>query len=524
MSPNLSQSSDESSDQLSSNISDTSNIYDVLIIGGGINGCGIARELAGRGYRVLLAEKGDIGSGTSSWSSKLIHGGLRYLEQYAFGLVREALNEREVLLNMAPHLIEPARFILPHTDAMRPKWLLRLGLFVYDHLGGRKILPASRSVDLTKHPAGRALKGSVIAGFEYSDCKVDDTRLTLLNAVSAGELGAEILTQTKVETLIEDNGRWRVTLSDPSDIKATDATNKREVSARLVINAAGPWVDMVLRDTGIAPNISNIRLVKGSHVIVPALFDHNFPYLFQAQDGRVVFAIPYQQDFTLLGTTDVDFEGDPQDAKISPDETRYILDVVNQIFDHEVTERDVVSSYSGVRPLFDDGTSDAQNVTREYVLKFANTSVPLLNIFGGKLTTYRQLAGKVVDMVAAILPPQHEFDSRSALPGGEMGARGFADWQKQFMASRPDLPNGLLMRASHAYGARAERFLPMGCKLSELGPHFGSDLYAVEIDYLVQSEWAKSAEDVLWRRSKLGLQASAIDAQALDQYIGSISP
>jgi len=496
--------------------------YDVLIIGGGINGCGIARELAGRGYRVLLAEKGDIGSGTSSWSSKLIHGGLRYLEQYAFGLVREALNEREVLLNMAPHLIEPARFILPHSKGMRPKWLLRLGLFFYDYLGGRKILPASHSVDLTTHKAGQALNGSLKAGFEYSDCKVDDTRLTLLNAMSAEELGAEILTQTKVETLTEDGGGWNVVLSSNPDRQLGDASDGRQVSAKLVINAAGPWVDMVLRDTGISPNISNIRLVKGSHIIVPSLFDHDFPYLFQAQDGRVIFAIPYQNDFTLLGTTDVDFEGDPQDAMISADETRYILEVVNQFLDHEVMEQDIVSSYSGVRPLFNDGASDAQSVTREYVLTFATSTSPLLNIFGGKLTTYRQLAGKVVDMVATVLTPPHGFDSMSALPGGEMGVQGFDAWQTEFIAARPDLPEAMLSRVSRAYGSRAERFLPLGCKLSELGQDFGYGLYAVEVNYLVEFEWAKSAVDILWRRSKLGLHAAAIQSEALEEYVVSI--
>ena len=503
-------------------------LYDVLIVGGGINGCGIARELAGMGYRVILAEQHDLASGTSSWSSKLVHGGLRYLEQYEFRLVRESLGEREVLMDMAPHIIRPARFILPHAPGMRPRWLLRLGLFCYDWLGkfqtglgGKKRakLPGSQSVNFQHDETGAPLKPDYKGGFAYSDCIVDDTRLTVLNARAAAELGADIRPFSKARNFRRDGELWIATIGGD------------DITARLVINAAGPWADIVLRECGKAPNAKNIRLVQGSHLIVKKLFAHDQPYIFQTDDGRILFAIPYQGTFTLLGTTDREYEGNPGNAAISAAETDYIVNAANRFFDTPVTHDDIVSSFSGVRPLFDDGKASAQTVTRDYVLDLDDDG--WLNIFGGKLTTYRKLSRQVAALAALALANGESsaasavtgdemWQSDSALPGGDMGSCGFARWQDAFVERyAPLLPHATLVRISHAYGTLAEDMLAPIMAGTAKGPDFGHGLYGFEVDYLMAREWARSADDVLERRSKLGLLFSADERQSLDDYMSA---
>ena len=366
---------------------------DILVIGGGINGCGIARDAAGRGWSVLLCEMNDLASGTSSWSTKLIHGGLRYLEYYEFRLVREALMEREVLWGMAPHIIRPLRFVLPHHAGLRPSWLLRLGLFLYDHLGGRKKLPATRTLNLRQDPAGRPLKGDYAKGFEYSDCWVDDARLVVLNARAAQEEGAEIRTRTKVVGLERRDGIWDVELVNADGSQQT-------VTARLVVNAGGPWVDRVIGSSSQA-EAHNVRLVQGSHIVVPKLYDHDRCYIFQNADGRIIFAIPYEREFTLIGTTDRDYSGDPAKVAITPEETAYLCAAASEYFTRTIAPDDVVWAYSGVRPLYDDGASEAQAATRDYVLKVdgGDGTPPLINIFGGKITTYRRLAESALEKI-----------------------------------------------------------------------------------------------------------------------------
>lgn len=498
--------------------------YDVLIIGGGINGCGIARELAGLGYRVMLAEQNDLASGTSSWSSKLVHGGLRYLEHYQFRLVRESLGEREVLMNMAPHLIRPARFILPHASDMRPRWLLRLGLFCYDWLGkyqpGRRTktmarLPGSRRVDLDRHDAGAALKTTFSQGFEYSDCVVDDTRLTIVNARAAADLGADIRPYSKAHNIRREKRLWLADIGGET------------IRARMVINAAGPWADILLRESGKAPNAQNIRLVQGSHLITKKLFDHDHPYIFQTADGRILFAIPYQRDFTLLGTTDRDYDGDPGAAEISVAERDYILAAANRFLDRPVTHDDIISSFSGVRPLFDDGKSEAQTVTRDYVLDLQDDN--WLNIFGGKLTTYRKLARQIAELVQRALPAGPDakrtgggsgWESAAALPGGDMGSAGFIRWQSAFIQSHKDLLSAeILTRLSYAYGSKAGDILANVTDPTGLGTDFGHGLFGVEVDYLIEREWATSADDILQRRSKLGLLFTAQQRKYLEDYM-----
>ena len=362
-------------------------MYDIAIIGGGVNGCGIARDAAGRGLKVLLVEKSDLASGTSSASTKLVHGGLRYLEHYEFKLVRDALAEREVLLSMAPHIIWPLRFVLPHHKALRPAWLIRMGLFLYDHLGGRKILPASRSIRLKDVPAGAPLQDTFTNAFEYSDCWVDDARLVVLNAMDAKARGADIRTRTEAVTARGENGKWIIDLENKT-------TGKRErVTANVLINAAGPWVDDVLHRKAGKNGKPRIRLVKGSHIVVPKLFDHDRAYIFQNDDKRIVFAIPYETDYTLIGTTDVDYQGDPGNVKIDAEEIEYLCKLASSYFKQGISPQSVVWTYSGVRPLMDDGATAAQEATRDYVLELDDTlGAPLLNIFGGKITTYRRLA------------------------------------------------------------------------------------------------------------------------------------
>ncbi|MGE0698946.1 MAG: glycerol-3-phosphate dehydrogenase, partial [Hyphomicrobiaceae bacterium] len=452
-------------------------MLDLAIIGGGVNGCGIARDAAGRGLSVLLVEKGDLASGTSSASTKLIHGGLRYLEHYELRLVREALSEREVLWAMAPHIVWPLRFVLPHHAGLRPAWLLRLALFLYDHLGGRRLLPPSRALDLTRDGAGRPLDPSLVRGFEYSDCWVEDSRLVVLNAVDARRRGADIRVGTELVGARRDAGAWQL------DLRDTASGSRTSESARIIVNSAGPWVEDVLsRRLGQNAN-AHVRLVKGSHIVVPRLFEHHRAYLFQNADGRVVFAIPYERDFTLIGTTDVEFRGDPSDVRIEAAEIAYLCAAASEYLARPVTPEDVVWTYSGIRPLYDDGAA-AQSVTRDFVLELdaPGTTAPLLSVFGGKITTYRRLAEAALARLAPWLGDAGPAWTRGAtLPGGDFPAHGFESLVADYARRFPWVPAGMVRRLARAYGTRTGEILD-GCSgLSDLGHHFGGDLHEREV-------------------------------------------
>jgi glycerol-3-phosphate dehydrogenase len=489
--------------------------FDIVVIGGGVNGCGIARDAAGRGFSVLLAEKDDLASGTSSASTKLIHGGLRYLEFYEFSLVREALKEREVLWAMAPHIIWPLRFVLPENAGSRPAWLLRLGLFLYDHLGGRKRLPPTRSLDLTIDVAGKPLKPAMSRGFEYSDCWVMDARLVALNARDAAERGAQICTRTEVMSLERRDGRFTVSLKD------VDSGQTRQVGSRLVVNAAGPWVDHVLnRIAGEEPR-HHVRLVQGSHIVVRKLYDHDRCYIFQNRDGRVIFTIPYENDFTLIGTTDHDYQGDPADVRAGEDEVDYLCAAASQYFRNPVTSEQIVWRYSGVRALYDDGATKAQETTREYVLLLegdAGTGA-LLNAFGGKITTYRHMAEAALAKIESVLGRRGPPWTRGAtLPGGDFPVEGFEALLVSLRALAPKLSAATVRRLARAYGTEARAILAAG----DLGPVFGADLGEREADFLVEKEWARTTEDILWRRSKLGLRFTAEETAGLARYLETV--
>ena len=490
-------------------------LYDLLVVGGGVNGTGIARDAAGRGYSVMLCEMNDLASGTSSSATKLVHGGLRYLEYYKFRLVQESLAEREVLWAMAPHIIWPLRFVLPHVKDMRPAWLLRLGLFIYDHLGGRKLLPPTRTLNLGKDMTGKCLKPDFGTAFEYSDGWVDDARLVVLNARDAADRGARVRTRAKVVACRAEAGVWRVTIDG--------AEGQQVVSARALVNAAGPWVDSVIGGALGQTGARNVRLVKGSHIVTKRLYDHDRCYFFQNSDGRPIFAIPYETDYTLIGTTDLDYEGDPADVHISDKETDYLLAAVNHYFASPVARPDIVWSYSGVRPLFDDGASASKEATRDYVLKLGDDNgAPVLNVFGGKLTTFRRLSQKAVDMVAgAIGAKGAPWTQGSTLPGGDVPATGFERFVDGLVRDFPGLPATLLRRLARAYGTRARALLDGVSEVAHLGDHFGADLYAREVDYLMAEEWAVDADDVLWRRGKLGLRINADESGRLAAYMAA---
>ena len=478
-------------------------MYDVAIIGGGINGCGIARDAAGRGYTVFLAEKGDLAAGTSSGSTKLIHGGLRYLEHYEFRLVREALRERETLWGIAPHVIWPMRFVLPHATGLRPAWLLRFGLFVYDHIGGRRHLPATRTLDLRRDPAGEPLKPGFAMAFEFSDCWVDDARLVVLNAVDAAEHGAVVRTRAAFERIRRTGDHWTAEVRDQAG--GAVAT----IKARVIVNAAGPWVDEVLGQVAGFNSVHNIRLVQGSHIVVPRLFDHGRSYFFQNTDGRILFAIPYENDFTLIGTTDWDYQGSPDEVSITADETRYICSAASAYFKTPVREVDVVWAYSAVRPLLDDGTSKAQEATRDYVLKVdgVGDKARLINVFGGKITTYRRLAEAVLDRVDdALGRTTRAWSGAAALPGGNFAIDGYVGQVAALAAAYPFLDDRTCRRLVRSYGTRAPEVLREARLWADLGEDFGAGLTAREVRYLQAAEWAQTADDILWRRSKLGLR------------------
>ncbi len=487
---------------------------DLLVVGGGINGCGIARDAAGRGLDVVVCEQDDLASHTSSASTKLIHGGLRYLEYYEFGLVRKALQEREVLLAVAPHIMWPLRFVMPHDDHLRPVWMIRLGLFLYDHLARRVRLPASRGVDLHTHPAGAALDPRFQRGFEYSDGWVDDARLVVLNAMDARERGARVLTHTRCEAIRRGQGEWRATL------KATDGV-LQELRARCVINATGPWASRFLLRRSPVASENGVRLVKGSHIVVRALFDHPYAYIFQGPDGRIIFAIPYERDYTLIGTTDVEHADDPNVAPgVGEDEVAYLCDMTNRYFRAHITPDDVVWNYSGVRPLLNDRSPDAPSVTRDYILELDTAGAPILSVFGGKLTTFRKLAEEVVDRIAPLLGNrQPAWTAGVPLPGGDLPGASFELFLGESASHWPWLPGGLRERLARAYGTRMARVLGDARCPGDLGQEVLPGLYEREIGYLLREEWARTAEDILWRRSKLGLGQAPGAAGHLDDWL-----
>ena len=482
----------------------TDNVFDLLIVGGGVNGAGIARDASGRGLRVLLCEQSDLASATSSASSKLIHGGLRYLEMYAFRLVREALAEREVLLKAAPHIIWPMRFVLPHNKLLRPAWMVRMGLFMYDHLSSRPTLPGTKTLKLRETLEGASLNADLVKGFAYSDCWVEDSRLVVLNAMDAQTRGAEILVRTECSRAERRDGLWHATLRD------TVTGAERAVQARAVVNAAGPWVDLFLRQ-GLGNNqAQHLRLVKGSHIIVPKLYEGPHAYILQNTDKRVVFAIPYEHDYTLIGTTDIPYDGDPGEVTIADDEVKYLCDAVNAYFTRSVSPADAVSAYSGVRPLYDDHkTNNPSAVTRDYMFDVEGKpgEPPLLSIYGGKITTYRRLAEHAMKRLEPHFKEMRAPWTESAsLPGGDMAGADFDAFLAGLRGRYPFLPEDLSWRYARLYGTLADSFLGGATSLDDLGDHFGAGLYVREVEYLMERDWARTAEDILWRRTKVGLR------------------
>jgi glycerol-3-phosphate dehydrogenase len=494
--------------------------YDLLIIGGGINGVGIARDAAGRGLKVLLCEKSDLASGTSSASSKLIHGGLRYLESYEFRLVRESLGERETLLRIAPHIIWPLRFVLPVMPGMRPRWMIRIGLFLYDHLARRSVLPGTVSLKLQTCRQGASLKPELTHGFEYSDCWADDARLVVLNAVDAAERGAAIATRTECVKLERNAQFWTATLR-------TEAGREREICSKILINAAGPWVEDVLglagKRTNESPNEGKVRLVKGSHLITRKLYDGDHAYIFQSSDGRVIFAIPYEGDFTLIGTTEEQWSPDQGPPKLSDSEARYLCEAVSSYFDKPLTEHDIISTFSGVRPLFDDKSAAASVVTRDYVFDLdtgGGEEAPLLSIFGGKLTTYRKLAEHALDRLAHFFDGmQGEWTSGVSLPGGDFLLGQRESVLSNYVSRYPWMPQSQLERMFQAYGTRLPRVIGGAACAADLGKDFGAGLYESEVEYLRRIEFARTVEDIVWRRSKLGLRMTPAHQAILASWL-----
>lgn len=498
---------------------------DLLVVGGGINGAGIARDAVGRGLRVILCEQHDLAQHTSSASTKLIHGGLRYLEYYEFKLVRKALQEREVLLRAAPHIIWPLRFVMPHDAGQRPAWLIRAGLLMYDYLAKREILPASHGLKLDQHAAGKPLKGGYRRGFVYSDGWVDDARLVALNALDASERGARIFTRTKCTAARREGELWHATLENEED-------GRIQVQARAIVNAAGPWTAQFADAVPGASKSYGLRLIKGSHIVVKRLFDHPYAYIFQNPDKRIIFAIPYQDDFTLIGTTDLEYTGDAGKVEISAEEIDYLCDMANRYFTRQISAQDVVWTYSGVRPLLDDNSSNASAVTRDYLLECNDSDAPMLNVWGGKITTYRKLAEEAL----AILSPRlglkaPSWTADAPLPGGDLEQAGklvrrydFARFLAAFHERHPWLPSALAQRYARSYGSRAERLLKGVTGLADLGEELTPGLHEVEARYLHDVEWARSAEDILWRRSKLGLYCRPQHVERLQQWLTERNP
>jgi glycerol-3-phosphate dehydrogenase len=487
--------------------------FDLLVVGGGINGAGIARDAAGRGLKVLLVEQGDLAGHTSSASTKLIHGGLRYLEHYEFRLVRKALAERERLIDAAPHIMWPLRFVMPHDAHLRPAWMIRVGLFLYDHLARRRRLAGSRGIDLRRHPAGAPLDPRFRRGFEYSDGWVDDARLVVLNAVDARGNGATVMTRTRCES-VRRGATWQAVLSGPD--------GPVEVNARALVNAAGPWAAEFLRERSPLKARHGVRLVKGSHIVVPRLFAHDHAYIFQAPDRRIVFALPYEQDFTLVGTTDVEHRDGPGPARIGPDEVDYLCAMANQYFERKIGPADVAWSFAGLRPLLEDESDDPSSVTRDYVFELDADGPPVLSVFGGKLTTFRVLAEEAVDRITAALgAPRPGWTAGVPLPGGDLPGADFDRFLEATTIRWPWLPAGLRRRLARAYGTRMRLILGNAGGLDDLGEAVLPGLHAAEVDYLLREEWARTAEDILWRRSKLGLRLGPGATGSLDRWIAA---
>ncbi len=518
--------------------------YDLVVIGGGVNGCGIARDATGRGLSVLLVEKDDLASATSSASTKLFHGGLRYLEYFEFRLVREALVERETLLAAMPHISWPMRFVLPINPQLRyendtsrlgtllrtiapflkgrrPALLTRLGLVVYDHLGGRKILPGTKTLDLTSHPTGAPLKRQFQKAFEYSDCWVEDSRLVVLNAKDAVRRGARVMTRTSVKEGTRRDGHWSVMLEDMVN------GGLLEVRSRGVVNAAGPWVNDVLNQTLRQNSEARIRLVRGSHIVTRKLFDHDQPYIFQLMDGRIIFAIPYETDFTLIGTTDADHDDADAPPECTPAERAYLLAAASEFFERPLVDGDIVWAYSGVRPLYDDDAKSATAATRDYVLSTSDQDAmaPLLSVFGGKITTYRRLAQDAVDKLARYYPEAGPaWTAGVPLPGGDFPIGGSDDLRRRLQEQYPFLDDRWAHRLIRAYGTEAGDVLGPAMSANDLGERFTADLTAREVDWLKREECARTADDVLWRRSKLGLRADDKGRQRLHAYLTEEQP
>jgi D-erythritol 1-phosphate dehydrogenase len=488
-------------------------VYDLLVIGGGINGAGIARDAAGRGLSVLLVEQHDLASATSQWSTKLIHGGLRYLEYYEFRLVAEALAEREVMLRIAPHLVEPLAFVLPHEPHLRPAWMIRAGLFLYDHLGGRKTLPSSFRVDLSSSQWSAGLKHRFRKGFVYSDARVDDARLVVVNALDAAARGADVRVRTKLVAAHREAGIWRATL------QSSGATT--EVAARALVNTAGPWVKEVLDLVRPPkPGEGNVRHVKGSHIVVPRVHDQSHAYILQNADNRIVFVIPYQEQYSLIGTTDVPVEAF-EHPHIADDEVQYLLDLANAYLDRPLARDDIVWTYSGVRPLYDDGASDPSAVTRDYVLKVdATDGAPVLSSFGGKITTYRKLAEHALRDLTPFFPGMKApWTAKATLPGGDLPKGDRAAWETELRRKYAQIDGAVVHGVARRHGSRATMVLGDAASMADLGRDFGAGLTQREIDYLVREEWATSADDVLWRRTKCGLPMTQTQRDAVAAYM-----
>ncbi len=490
-------------------------LVDIAVIGGGINGAGIARDAAGRGLKVLLCEKDDFAEGTSSRSGKLVHGGLRYLEYYEFRLVREALVEREVLLASAPHIIWPMRFVLPHSPEQRPAWLIRTGLFLYDHLGGRKRLPPSRGLDLSRALEGEALRPEFRRGFEYSDCWVDDARLVILNLIDASRNGARILPRTRAVRARRDGDAWRLQMQGENG-------DAQVVRARALVNAAGPWVQDVVQGVVGLNSAHNVRLVKGSHVVVPKFWKGPHAYLLQNEDRRVIFVNPYEDNLALIGTTDIPYDGHADDVAIDDGEITYLLQVLRRYFRAPPRDGEIVHAFSGVRPLYDDNADNPSAVTRDYVFEVHGTPEvpPLLSIFGGKITTYRRLAEHALQRLEPWFPKMPSaWTAGKALPGGDIDGM-FDDFVADLVRDYPALPRELVIHYARLYGTRARELLSSARTSTDLGRHFGGDFYEREASYLRDTEWATRAEDVLERRTKHGLHLTAAQREAFKDHLG----
>ncbi|MDF3074634.1 MAG: glycerol-3-phosphate dehydrogenase [Alphaproteobacteria bacterium] len=491
--------------------------FDLFIVGGGINGAGIANDAAGRGLNVGLCEMADFAGATSSASTKLIHGGLRYLEYYEFRLVRESLAEREVLLRKAPHIIWPLRFVLPHEPHLRPSWMIRIGLFLYDRLGGRMSLPKSKGVKLAGTPWGVGLAERYTKGFVYSDCWVDDARLVIFNLMQAREKGATILPRTQCLAASRDGELWRVSLRD------LQSGQEREIFARGLVNAAGPWVRHLFDAlSGVKPG-NNVRLVKGSHIVVPRQHAGEHAFILQNRDNRIVFVIPYQNDYTLIGTTDVPYQGEPRDVKITNEEIDYLCAIASDYLARPVTPKDVVWTYSGVRPLYDDGSDNPSAVTRDYVFELdaANEATPLLSVYGGKITTYRELAERALHKLKPFYPAMGpDWTAQGPLPGGDLGLE-FEAFVGALVTRHPALPPDYLRTLARRHGSHANRILDGAHRPEDLGRHFGGALYEREVDWLMRQEWAIEAPDVLWRRTKEGLRLDEGQRQALSEWMAA---